>query len=615
MERPKREASAKVGCYKKFHLSGDLSHSLQGRVAELVTNLQSPVRPNEGSDNIIDKSTPGSQEDTGTHVQNKQQSINAPGSPELAAPRSIDTTDNAFTPRDNSSGATLSITHCTQINTTINAHTPDSTGKHNNIQQVQEGHSSDAHPSHSTSGNQGSMSDMEKLKQELEQQKQQNAKLQLQLDEMRLRSEIEVEKQKEVEWAAAISKVKELKEQTQQSHLARMEKIKNTTGPVDNAGDGDDPTSWMHRELFGDRTSATEVLNSEEERRRQEAEQEQTRSVRALMDENTALRDRAMQLIKDNPAMKQDLAALPSAITDARYTSDKDNPPDSMIQQLRLALSTKQTNPGDWQKDMLKQFLTNTNKVTGPGGATTLKPDILKRITEEDDEFNMADWLSRLNRQEIGESMCEDNLELGCKHGKLKSGMLDKAATNIVHKEVWPQRNLMEDWADEDMDFKQLQFEHHIAGEVRTIETCTHPAEILGRLRLLRRMAYARLRGYDWPMVRKMYAAILRSIEAKEYTWESNFDRFEAILYRRPPVKAARSDNEPRRNEVSQKKWFCREWNKGEGCSKTSPHRALFGTGPNAIPRMVVHICAACYMKDRAQRDHPEGHESCPHRT
>ena len=43
-----------------------------------------------------------------------------------------------------------------------------------------------------------------------------------------------------------------------------------------------------------------------------------------------------------------------------------------------------------------------------------------------------------------------------------------------------------EDWADEDVEFKQMKFEHLVAGETRMIETCTDPAQILGRLRLLR---------------------------------------------------------------------------------------------------------------------------------
>ena len=142
---------------------------------------------------------------------------------------------------------------------------------------------------------------------------------------------------------------------------------------------------------------------------------------------------------------------------------------------------------------MLRQFLTKSKKITMATGTTTLKPDLLKKLMNEQDEFSMANWLAILNKEETGEWACDASDE--CKHKKVKSGMLDKATANIVHKEVWPQKNLLKDWADEDeeMDFKSLHFEHLVAGELRTIETCTEPAQIHRRLRLLRRMAYAKL--------------------------------------------------------------------------------------------------------------------------
>ena len=219
----------------------------------------------------------------------------------------------------------------------------------------------------------------------------------------------------------------------------------------------------------------------------------------------------------------------------------------------------------------------------------------------------MAEWLAMFNKQDQGESKCDNDDD--CRHKASRSGILDKATSNIQHKEIWPQKNLLEDWAAEDVAFTQMQFEHHVAVEARTIETCTEPAQILSRLRLLRRMAYAKLRGYDWPLIRKMYSAILTSIEARENTWESNFDRFESILYRR-------SYNQPQTNratrERNDKKWFCRDYNKPEGCNKQSPHKAAVGAG--GILRTVIHICAPCYLRDKAERRHPEGHDSCPHK-
>ena len=126
-----------------------------------------------------------------------------------------------------------------------------------------------------------------------------------------------------------------------------------------------------------------------------------------------------------------------------------------------------------------------------------------------------------------------------------------------------------EDWADEDVEFKQLRFEHLVAGETRNIETCTKPAEILGRLRLLRQISYLKLRGYKWHLLRKMYAAILTSIETKEYSWESNFDRFETILYRRAGVEQRSSGD--RNPEREGRKQYCRDYNSTEGCPKKQP--------------------------------------------
>ena len=201
------------------------------------------------------------------------------------------------------------------------------------------------------------------------------------------------------------------------------------------------------------------------------------------------------------------------------------------------------------------------------------------------------------------------------KGGNVKSGILDKATTNIQQKQVWPQQNLGEDWADEDVEFKQMKFEHLVAGETRTIETCTELTEILGRLKLLRRIAYLKLRGYEWHFIRKMYEAILTSIETREYSWESNFDRFETILYRKTWAEYKPQHHDNRQpTESGGRKRYCRDYNKAEGCPKNSPHVVWMGTGPSAVKRTVYHYCAACLVWDRQQKEHPEGHPDCPHR-
>ena len=151
-----------------------------------------------------------------------------------------------------------------------------------------------------------------------------------------------------------------------------------------------------------------------------------------------------------------------------------------------LALAGKKEE--DPNKALLKALITGQNKMPGEGGTNTLKTSILNGLLTPEGTNNMAEWLANLNKQEEGESDLAKLLLMGegePKQPKAKSCILDKATTNIQQKQVWPQQNLGEDWADEDVEFRQLKFEHLVAGETHTIETCTHLAQILGRLRLL----------------------------------------------------------------------------------------------------------------------------------
>ena len=112
-----------------------------------------------------------------------------------------------------------------------------------------------------------------------------------------------------------------------------------------------------------------------------------------------------------------------------------------------------------------------------------------------------------------------------------------------------------------------------------------------------------------------MYAAILTSIETREYSWESNFDRFESILYRKALMDRT-GDREHREHRPTEgRKRFCRDYNKPEGCPRNSPLTAWFGSGPTASKRTVFHYCAACLIRDKVPREHPEGHVDCPHKA
>ena len=110
-----------------------------------------------------------------------------------------------------------------------------------------------------------------------------------------------------------------------------------------------------------------------------------------------------------------------------------------------------------------------------------------------------------------------------------------------------------------------------------------------------------------------MYAAILTSIETMEYSWESNFDHFETILYRRTMFENKNSNDKESKQE--HRKRFCRDYNRPEGCPKNSPHHIWTGSGQNAVKKLVYHYCATCLIRDKIGKDHPEGHHQCPYKA
>ena len=389
-----------------------------------------------------------------------------------------------------------------------------------------------------------------------------------------------------------------------QEHEENMERLKNMTHDNPNRGPSQ-AVGWLREELGkGPSHNTNPVVTHTEENH--DSQQRQAR-----LDE----------LQKQQQEIQQEMADLlhPQSSTTAGMQGATQ---DLLLEQIKAVLAPKEP-AKDPSKVLLKALITAQNKTTGTGGTSTLKPEVLSKLTG-DANVPMAEWLANLNRQEEGESEIsrllnrveeESDCRAECRHAKMKSGMLDKSTTNIRHKKVWPQKNLGEDWVEEEIEFKQLKFEHLVAGETQTIETCSDPAQILGRLRLLRRIAYLKLRGIEWHLLRKMYAATLSSIDTREYSWESNFDRFESILYRK--VLTDRNMDRDHREARPQegRKRFCRDYNKPEGCPRTSPHTVWFGSGPSATKRTVHHYCAACLIRDKTPREHPEGHTDCPHRA
>ena len=223
--------------------------------------------------------------------------------------------------------------------------------------------------------------------------------------------------------------------------MAAIKKITEcTTNPEDSPA-----LTWLQEQL-----SRAGKLPTLEEINRKQEEEEKRKKVKEIMKQKDDLEKQLLDL------------GIPSSKKD-RINTKSGTDQEQLINQLKATLG--KGDPGSQDKQLMKALLTADNLEPGAGGTSALRPDIISRITGNPGPSGMAEWTSNFNRQEEGESrfdMCEGE---NCKHPKVRSGILDKATTNVVHKEIWPQQNLGEDWAEEEIDFKQLKFEHLVARE------------------------------------------------------------------------------------------------------------------------------------------------------
>ena len=166
--------------------------------------------------------------------------------------------------------------------------------------------------------------------------------------------------------------------------------------------------------------------------------------------------------------------------------------------------------------------------------------------------------------------------------------------------------------------YHQLTFEQFVAGELTTINNTNNTAEFNGRIELLSQISLWNLRANVlWPQVRNVYAHIIRKIENREIDWQHDWSRFERNLYDTVSIKSDKKVKHSAGGNITSSpttqktiSWFCRNYQKQDGCPKTAPHPGRVG---NKF-RNLEHICAACWIKEKTRRHHPECSNDCPNK-
>ena len=247
-------------------------------------------------------------------------------------------------------------------------------------------------------------------------------------------------------------------------------------------------------------------------------------------------------------------------------------------------------------------------KLTAAGGG--LGKMVAKNM-QEDARSDIAEGESNIS---------SSSMEKSKKVKNVKSGMLAKATHNIKKPTIWPHFNLQLAYAAAPVTFAQITFEQLVAGEIKTISDCHDEVEAKGRLSLLSKLALLKTRNYPWGKLQDLYAAIVREIEKDEAKWNSDWrhieeavidpmDRLRSTQSQRPTSTSEDRSKKPKKKE----EWYCKDYNSAGGCSKESPPEAVVGRP--ARTRMVKHMCAACWNKDKEVRKHSEIDRQCPNKA
>ena len=207
------------------------------------------------------------------------------------------------------------------------------------------------------------------------------------------------------------------------SHSERMSQMQMVLEEL-NTKEGADPVAWLRNKLS---EFSKPAPTENEDKMREKMER-----LRELVEQRKQIEREAASISEEEaltPEMKQLVASLtkPQHNTEAKDNTDQE----AMLQQLKTVLGDK-AKENSSQRELIKQFLTASNKNTTTGGVNTLKPDLLKWMLGESEEFSMAEWLARFNIQDTGESRPPEEESIPI--NKQKSGMLDHATMNILQK-------------------------------------------------------------------------------------------------------------------------------------------------------------------------------------
>ena len=194
---------------------------------------------------------------------------------------------------------------------------------------------------------------------------------------------------------------------------------------------------------------------------------------------------------------------------------------------------------------------------------------------------------------------------------KIKSGINAKPCSKVRKELTYPHFSLGQtsSFMGTSIQFHSLTYEQFMAGELNTIMNIVSSEEHRGRVALLQKISnWKLLANVSWPQIRNTYAHVLRKIENRELGWNTDFNHFKRHIYEK--LAMSKLDKIDKNKFRSSTDWFCKQYQKLEGCSRESPHPVKFGNQT----KQAYHFCATCWNKDKVKKLHSESALECPYK-
>lgn len=332
---------------------------------------------------------------------------------------------------------------------------------------------------------------------------------------------------------------------------------------------------------------------------RMEEEVIQKKVERDAATAKAAKKDRILQLRKECNELQEEVTACSKRSELGQHGRDNKN---SRVSAKKLVKSATISGPS--KHVTVKEVRQATGKKSVRKLASTLAKGGVNILAETDDESDTdleGEWTDDDNLSFISYS------SKGSKSRQLKTKIpTDHSATPWPHEFI----NLQHTNDFKAVPFQSLDLRLLTLGELEIFKRSNQDEEANARLDWLNTLL-THAGNFEWQAILRTHHCILTQLGKGLLTWHDDFSRIAySILLPHPITRKPKPQQMKNKRDQGPDKLFCNKYNSAEGCTKSAPHKMLF-FGKEAT---ALHICSACFRKDKLEANHPATSPDCPNK-